>query len=210
MQNDSIATATVKRCTKWCMQWLAKCGQLGCLPWSALQKLEHSLMLPERNNVTHCDNGLTLTPNCHPGKSIVHHYHSPFLNINKWNCSAVFSRSALFSTLWRACHSSQGPFRSSVPKLRLSRLSTCKLWNIWSFSCSHPFQFATNLHFHSHWPKESQKRTSKCCRPRAHKMLEAWMCYRLNLIIPSSTLRSIHSPSRLPADIRTTQRTCSE
>ena len=134
------ATATVKRCTKWCMQWLAKCGQLGCLPWSALQKLEHSLMLPERNNVTHCDNGLTLTPNCHPGKSIVHHYHSPFLNINKWNCSAVFSRSALFSTLWRACHSSQGPFRSSVPKLRLSRLSTCKLCNIWSFSCSH-FRF---------------------------------------------------------------------
>ena len=155
--------------------------------------------------------------------------HSPFLKINKMELQRSFlSLSPLLYIsqfeytrktqlwLWRACHSSQGPFRRRAPKLRLSRLSTCMSvkWLIFQLE-SLPFQFiAPNFHFQSHWLtlalEKNMKRTSKCRRPRAHKMLEAWMGYRLRLIIPSSTLRSIHSPSRLPADIRTTQRTCSE
>ena len=94
IQNDLLLQE--KDGTKWCMQWLAKCGQPACLPWSALQMLEHSLMLPERNNVTQCGNGLTLTPNCHPGKFI------PFWKLTS-GTAAQFSLtqpSSLHLTIW--------------------------------------------------------------------------------------------------------------
>lgn len=92
--------------------------------------------------------------------------HSPFLKINKMELQRSFlSLSPLFYISqfeytrktqlwwWRACHSSQGPFRRRVPKLRLSTLSTCMSvkWLIFQLE-SLPFQFiAPNFHFQSHW-----------------------------------------------------------
>lgn len=129
--------------------------------------LEHSLMLPERNNVTQCGNGLTLTPNCHPGKSIV-----PFWKLTKWNCSAVFSHSALFSTSHNLntrekpnfdgdvpATARKGPFAGECQSWGYLRWAPACQWNDWSFSWSH-------FHFNSlrpiftfnligwHWPSK--------------------------------------------------------